>query len=87
MSPNFSSLNMVLNWDFYYYLCLLHPYHYHIFICSVLYISLVLVTLDMAMGSWAQKPVCVPHFLILGNGPHLATMIFPELLGTGSDSC
>lgn len=37
-------------------------------------------------GSWAQEPFCVPYFLFLG-GPHSAIMIFPEFLGTVSDSC
>ena len=26
-SPRFPSLSMILYWDFYNYLCLLHPYH------------------------------------------------------------
>ena len=29
MSSKFPSLNMVLYWNFYNYLCLLHPYHFH----------------------------------------------------------
>ena len=32
-------------------------------------------------GSWAQKPFCVPHFLLLGNGPHSDSMTFPEFQG------
>ena len=38
-------------------------------------------------GSWAQKPLCVPFFLFLGNGPHSASMAFPDFQGAGSDSC
>ena len=29
-------------------------------------------------GSWAQKPFCVPHFLMIGNRLHSASMTFPE---------
>ena len=29
-------------------------------------------------GSWAQKPFCVPPFLIIGNKLHSASMTFSE---------
>ena len=29
-------------------------------------------------GSWTQKPFCVPHFLIIGNRLHSASLTFPE---------
>ena len=38
-------------------------------------------------GSMAQKPFCVPHFLFLRNGPHSATVAFPEFQGTDLDIC
>ena len=37
-------------------------------------------------GSWAQKPFCVPHFLFLENGPHSASVAFPEFKKASSDS-
>ena len=38
----------------------------------------LLVILSRTMqGFWAQKPFCVPHFLITGNRLHLTSMIFP----------
>ena len=29
-------------------------------------------------GSWTQKPFLVPHFLLVGNRLHSASMTFPE---------
>ena len=29
----------------------------------------------------------MPHFLFLGDGPHSASMAFPEFQEAGSDSC
>ena len=33
---------------------------------------------DFAELSWAQKPFCVPHFLITGNRLHSASLTFTE---------
>ena len=44
--------------------------------CLTIYRKAIPLKLDTALwGSWVQKPFCVPHCLVLGNGPHLAMMI------------
>ena len=40
--------------------------------------TLVLIPSRTLWGSWAQRPFCVPHFLIIGNRLHSASMTFPE---------
>ena len=37
-------------------------------------------------GSWAQKLFCVPLFLIIGNSLHSASITFPEVQRTSSNS-
>ena len=38
-------------------------------------------------GSWAGKPFCAPHFLVIGNRLHSASMTILEFQQTGSNSC
>ena len=45
------------------------------------------ITNQGPVGLLAQKTFSVSQFLFLGNGPHSASLAFPEFQGTGSDSC
>ena len=58
-----------------------------LFITSGLFIQNLLKWNRTLSGSWAQKPFCVPHFLITGSRLHSAPMTFPEFQWAGSNSC
>ena len=93
MSPKFPSLTMVLYWDFYNYLCLLHSYHLHWASCwshswqiALLYCTFLIrqprseFSPSMRLGATIPKPSHLSLNVNQHAFPLVPFLFFPSIL-------